>query len=169
MARPGTWVRWFGRPGEGATLPGLSLVGPSIPPNATVTRTLITFDLWYDSTQGTYLDAGTFNAWGMTLTPSQTTAPNFPVDAWSITTPRWLWQDQLIFDVTEASTVAGSSNYVIRNEPFSRHTTVEAQWRNDTGANLYPWLLWQLDPNAFSQPFTLYCTAGVSMFVLSPP
>lgn len=165
--RPTFWSRYlsvmtFGTAGVSADLV------LTLQPGETLLRTIVTMDYWFDSTTTEYLDAGADCAWGLDFGTSNVSAPRTPVTDFSSITSRWVYLDQLIFDVTNAQVVAGSTSYIARCDHRNRYTDIRTQFANSLAVAQYCWLTTQV-PSIIYSNASLYGSFSVQGLVMVAP
>jgi len=165
--RPTFWSRYLSVMSFGAAGVSADLV-MTLNPGQTLLRTIVTMDYWLDSTTAEFLDAGVDCAWAVDFGTSNISATRTPVTDFSDITTRWLYIDQLIFDVVNAQDVAGSVSYIARCDARNRYTDVKTQWLNDTAANQYLWFTTQV-PSAIYSNATLVGSMSVSGLIMEAP
>lgn len=112
-----------------------------IPANSTVLRTIVTFDWWMNSTTAEFVEIGEPIAYGVSLGSSSTAPDYHPYTDFAATgSPNgWLYLDQMGTVEQFAEDVAGTIQYVVKNDTTSRHIDTRTQRKNDTGAARYLW------------------------------
>lgn len=167
MPRTKFWSRYIYTPTFSAPNNATFDLVMTLQPGETLLRTIISQDTWLESTTTVAVDAGLRSAWGFIFGPSSSAVPLLPLTSFSADVPRWVYVDQIIFDIAQISVVAGSSSYIARNSERNRYTDTHAQLRNDTGAALYGWLCQEFDP-AITANAAVISTAAVSGLILGP-
>lgn len=167
MVRAKFWSRYIYTPTFSAPNNATFDLVMTLQPGETLLRTIITQDTWLQSSTTVAMDAGERSAWGFIFGPSNTSVPLLPLTSFSAVTPRWIYVDQIIFDIAQISVVAGSASYIARNSERNRYTDTQAKLFNDTGGPLYGWLCQEFDP-AIPANATVISTAAVSGLILGP-
>lgn len=147
--RPTFWSRFLSVMSFGTAGVSADLV-LTLQPGETLLRTIVTMDYWIDSTTAEYIDAGVDCAWGLDFGTSNVSAPRTPVTDFSSITQRWVYLDQLIFDVTNAQVVAGSTSYIARCDQRNRYTDIRTQFANSLAVAQYLWFTTQVPSAIYS-------------------
>lgn len=112
-----------------------------IPNNASVLRTIVTFDWWVDSNTTEFIDVGADISYGVSWGTSSTAPDYHPhTDAGATGNPTpWLYWDQMGVVPIEIFDVSGTVYYLSKNTDGSRHIDTRAQRKNSSGASRYLW------------------------------
>ena len=108
-----------------------------LPNGQTLQRSVIGIDAFINTTTAQFVDAGFPHAWGMYLTPTPGGDDRRPLRDANAASPRWIYWDQLHWDVLVAETIAGSTSYIARNSAESKRTDTRTNYLNDTGGDLH--------------------------------
>lgn len=136
-----------------------------IPPGDTLMRSVIGIDAFIQSSSEQFGDAGFTHAWGMYATPTPGGDVRHPIANADATSPRWIWWDQLHWDVLVAETIAGSTSYIARNSAESKRTDTRTQLLNDTTSNWYVYLGVEANPSTLGSP-TMQCAVSLAALIL---
>lgn len=167
MARTVRWSRDIRALSFGTTGTSADLVF-TLQPGDTLLRAIVTLDFWIDSTTTEYVDGGVACAWGLDLGTSNVSATRYPLVDFQSTSPRWVYIDQLIFDVVNQQVVAGSVSYIARNSERTRYTDTDAQHKNTLTVAQYGWLTTQVPSQVYSNA-SLFATASTQALIMNAP
>lgn len=169
MARTKFWSRYLYQPTlRGGTSYGTWDLVATLQPGETLLRSIISQDTWLESNTTVAVDAGLTSAWGFIPGDSSTQPPYLPRDSFGQDAIRWLYIDQLIFDIAQISVVAGSSSYIARNSERNRYTDSHIQYTVSGTTPKYLWLCQQFDPAILANA-SVISSAAVSCLILGPP
>lgn len=136
-----------------------------LPAGDTLLRSVIGIDAFLSSTTDQFGDAGFPHAWGMYATPTPGGDVRHPIANASATSPRWIFWDQLHWDVLVAQTIAGSTSYIARNSAESKRNDTRIQLLNDTASDWYIYLGVEANPSTLGSP-VMQCAVSLSALIL---
>lgn len=137
----------------------------TIPAGDSLIRSVIGLDVFLSSTSEQFGDAGFTHAWGMYATPTPGGDVRHPIANADATSPRWLWWDQLHWDVLVAQTIAGATSYIARNSAESKLVSVETNLLNDTTSDWYVYLGVEANPSTLGSP-TLQAACSLAALII---
>lgn len=129
-----------------------------LPAGSTIRRSIITFEWWMNSTTAEFAEIGLSIPYGLSIGTSSTAPDYKPFDQWSATGPadKNYYLDQMGTVEQFAQDVAGTIQYVVKNDTTSRHIDTRAQRKNYSASAEYVWFGIQPDPagtGAFSNVY----------------
>ena len=167
MARTVRWSRDIRSLSIGTAGTSADLVF-TLQPGDTLLRAIVTMDYWIDSTTTEYVDGGIATAWALDLGASNVSATRYPLVDFADISSRWVYIDQMIFDVVNQQVVAGSVSYIARNSERNRYTDTDAQFKNNTTGPLYGWLTTQVPTQVYSNA-SLFASASTQALIMNHP
>lgn len=164
------WARQISEGSAGASPFQTNVNMAIIPAGSTILRTIITFDWWMNSTTAEFVEIGLAIPYGFGLGTSNTAPDNHPFTDWAATgTPNvWMYLDQMGTVEQFAQDVAGTIQYVVKNDTTSRHIDTRTQRKNTTAADLYLWFGIQPDPAGVGGFSNTYWSVASQVLYESP-
>jgi hypothetical protein len=142
----------------------------TLPAGSTIRRSIVTFDWWTNSTTAEFVEVGLCIAYGLSIGTSSATPDYKPFTDWAATGPKCpnYYLDQMGTIEQFAYDVAGTIQYIVKNDTTSRHIDTRAQRKNTSASAEYVWFGIQPDPAGVGSFSDTYWSVASQILYESP-